>query len=99
MSARTPSTGDNGPAVPSGGVGQQPTEIRVLVAGQPYPPTVATSQVAEWWSCSPELLQREVGGGDLPVEPLKLGRRYRWPTVAVAAAAGLPVEVVTEPGS
>ncbi|HEX8771271.1 MAG TPA: hypothetical protein VF711_10940 [Acidimicrobiales bacterium] len=73
-----------------------PGEVRVLVAGRSYPPTVATSQVAVWWGCSSELLQREVRGGELPVEPLHLGRRLRWPTAAVAMAAGLPVEVVVD---
>lgn len=66
----------------------------VLVAGRPYPPTVATDVVAGWWSCSPELLQRQAAAGELPVTPLRLGRRLRWPTAAVAGAAGLPVEVV-----
>jgi hypothetical protein len=64
--------------------------VKVIVAGVEYPATLSTAEVAALWSCSPDLLQREVGRGRLPVEPLRLGKRYRWPTLLVARAIGLP---------
>jgi hypothetical protein len=67
--------------------------VKVIVAGTEYPPTLSTGEVAELWSCSPQLLQSQVGSGTLPVEPLKLGCRYRWPTTLVAQAVGLPVVI------
>ncbi len=70
-----------------------PRDPRVRVAGVDHPPTVNTETAARWLSCTPELLQRERGTGRLPVEPIALGRRLRWPTFALAAAAGLPVEI------
>lgn len=71
------------------------TPVVICVAGVDYPPTLSTPEVAEFWSCSSELLQRQVGTGLLPVEPLRLGNRLRWPTLAVAQAVGLPTEVLT----
>lgn len=68
--------------------------VTMIVAGRPYPPTLSTAQTAELWGCSPERLYAEMGRGTLPIEPLALGRRYRWPTIHVADALGLPVEVV-----
>jgi hypothetical protein len=50
---------------------------------------MSTGEVAELFGCSPERLQNERGRGTLPVEPLQLGRRLRWPSVLVAAALGL----------
>jgi hypothetical protein len=71
--------------------------VTICVAGVDYPPTIPTVKTAEFWSCSPEFLQRQVGTGRLPVEPLRLGNRLRWPTLAVAQAVGLPAEVRTSP--
>lgn len=72
-----------------------PTPMTVIVvAGQEYPPTLSTAQTAELWGCSAERLYAELGRGTLPVEPLSLGRRYRWPTIRVADALGLPVDIV-----
>ena len=72
--------------------------MKVIVAGVEYPPTMSTTEVAELWSCSPQLLQCQVGSGKLPVEPLRLGCRYRWPTILVAQAVGLPVAVEVPDG-
>jgi hypothetical protein len=74
-----------------------PTVV-VHVAGKPYPPTLSTEQAAEIWGYSSQRLYAEIGTGALPVEPLTLGRRYRWPTVPVAQAVGLPTEVVHQDG-
>ena len=71
-----------------------PGPVTLLVAGTPYPPTLSTAQTAQLWGCSPERLYAELGRGTLPVEPLALGRRYRWPTLRVAEALALPVEIV-----
>lgn len=61
------------------------------VAGRRYGATMSTHEAAELFCCSAERLQQERGRGTLPVEPLRLGRRLRWPTVLVARALGLPV--------
>lgn len=68
-----------------------PASIRVL--GRPYGPTMSTAETAQLWGCSCELLQRRAKSGELPVRPLVLGNRLRWPTVLVAEALGLPVEM------
>lgn len=67
----------------------------VLVAGVEYPPTLSTAQVAALLSCSSEWLQQAARSGDLPAGLVahRLGTRLRWPTAAVAAALGWPVEV------
>jgi hypothetical protein len=67
---------------------------RVIVAGQELPTTLSTTEAAGFFGCSPERLQKERGTGRLPVEPLNLGHRLRWPTVQVLQAVGLPFEVV-----
>jgi hypothetical protein len=66
----------------------------VIVAGVTYPATLSTIEAAAWLGCSPERLQAERGSGRLPVEPLSLGRRLRWPTVLIARAVGLETEIV-----
>lgn len=66
------------------------------VAGRRYRATMSTAEVAELFGCSPERLQSERGQGTLPVEPLQLGRRLRWPTVLVAAALGLEAVQIGE---
>jgi hypothetical protein len=66
----------------------------IVVAGQAYPPTLSTDEAAALLGCHRALLQAERGKGTLPVEPLQLGNRLRWPTLAVAEAVGLPAEVV-----
>ena len=55
---------------------------------------LSTAQTAQLWGYSPERLYAELGRGTLPVEPLALGKRYRWPTLRVAEALSLPVEIV-----
>ena len=65
-----------------------------MVAGVTYPATFSTVEAAAWLGCSPERLQAERGTGRLPVEPLALGRRLRWPTVLIAKAIGLETEIV-----
>jgi hypothetical protein len=76
-----------------GGARMRAPRVTVIVAGTAYPPTLSTAQTAELWGCSAERLYAKVGTGTLPVEPLVLGRRYRWPTVPVAEAVGLPTEL------
>lgn len=68
--------------------------LRILVADALYPPTLSTLEAAELLGCSADLLQRERGTGSLPVEPLTLGNRLRWSTVAIAEALGLPFRPV-----
>jgi hypothetical protein len=66
----------------------------IVVAGRAYPPTLSTDEAAALLGCHRALLQAERGKGTLPVEPLQLGHRLRWPTLAVAQALGLPAEIV-----
>jgi hypothetical protein len=66
------------------------------IAGRRYRATMSTGEVAELFGCSPERLQNERGRGTLPVEPLQLGRRLRWPSVLVASALGLEAVQVGE---
>jgi hypothetical protein len=66
---------------------------RAVVAGKELPMTLSTDEAAAWLGCSPERLQQQRGTGRLPVEPLTLGNRLRWPTVQVAEALGLPVGI------
>ncbi len=68
--------------------------VRVRVAGVDYAATMSTQEVSALFDCSAELLQRQAGKGQLPVEPLRLGNRLRWPTLLVAAAVGLPAVAV-----
>jgi hypothetical protein len=78
---------------------QPPTDHRppvVMVAGVTYPATLSTIEAAAWLGCSPERLQAERGTGRLPVEPLTLGRRLRWPTVLIARAIGLEAEILLD---
>jgi len=58
------------------------------IAGRKYRATMSTREAAELLGCSPERLQQERGKGTLPVEPLQLGRRLRWPTLLIAEALG-----------
>lgn len=62
------------------------------IAGRKYRATMSTGEAAELLGCSPERLQQERGKGTLPVEPLQLGRRLRWPTLLIAEALGLALE-------
>ena len=66
------------------------------IAGRRYRATMSTSDAAALFGCTPERLQNERGRGTLPVEPLHLGRRLRWPTVLVAQALGLQAVQVAE---
>jgi hypothetical protein len=40
-------------------------------------------------------MRAQAGTGRLPVEPLRWGHQYRWPTIGIAQALGLDYEVVT----
>ncbi len=76
------------------------TGIRVRVGDVDYPATLSTEEVATgFFDCSAELLQRQAGKGQLPVEPLRLGNRLRWPTLLIAQAVGLPAVLVEGYGS
>ncbi len=66
------------------------------IAGRHYRATMSTGEAAALLGCTPERLQTERGRGTLPLEPLQLGRRLRWPTVKVAEALGLQAVQVAE---
>jgi hypothetical protein len=69
-------------------------ELAVAIGSKIFGTTISTADAADLLGSSPDLLQRERGSGSLPVEPLRLGRRLRWPTVLVAEAAGLPYRLI-----
>jgi hypothetical protein len=58
--------------------------------------TIPTERFAALIGCSPQLVYRrlEEAPGELPVTPIRLGRRYRWPTGKVAQVLGLTPEFV-----
>ena len=62
------------------------------IFGERYGATMSTTEAAELLGCSPERLQQQRGKGTLPVEPLQLGRRLRWPTLLVAEALGVELD-------
>lgn len=52
-------------------------------------PTIDASTAASIFGCSVWSLYEQVKRGDCPVEPLRLGRKLRWPTARVLDAVGL----------
>ncbi len=53
------------------------------------PPTLDAKVVADMLGCSIWALYDSVKAGACPVEPLRVGRKLRWPTVLVLRALGL----------
>jgi hypothetical protein len=68
---------------------RQARRDRGSVAATNLPPTLSGRQTAMILGCSYWSLLEQVKRGDCPVAPLRLGRRYRWPTQLVFAAVGL----------
>lgn len=56
------------------------------------PPTLSTEEVAGMFGCGVDHLWRLAREGSAPVEPLRLGRKLRWPTAKVLASLGLDPE-------
>jgi predicted DNA-binding transcriptional regulator AlpA len=52
-------------------------------------------QVSEAWGCSAWTVYGMVTAGTCPVEPLRLGRKLRWPTALVLASIGLQFDPAT----
>jgi hypothetical protein len=55
-------------------------------------PTIDGHRTAEIFGCSYWSLLEQVKAETAPVMPLRLGRKYRWPTSAVLRAVGLESE-------
>lgn len=53
------------------------------------PPTIDADVMAELLGCSRWTVYDLARRGELPVAPLKMGRRLRWPTLKVLDALGL----------
>lgn len=68
--------------------------IHLLVGGKEMPATLSTVEAAALLGVDRQTLIHRRGTGKLPVEPLTLGAKLRWPTMAIAQALGLPVEIV-----
>jgi hypothetical protein len=58
--------------------------------------TIATERFAALIGCSPQLVYRrlEEAPDELPCQPIRLGRRLRWPTALVAQVLGVTPEFV-----
>lgn len=70
--------------------------MKIRLGSMELPATVGTEGAAELLGSSVDTLQRLAGSGQLPVEPLRVGSRLRWPVARIAEALGLPVEFVEE---
>jgi predicted DNA-binding transcriptional regulator AlpA len=53
------------------------------------PPTLDTHQAAEILGCSADHLWALVREDQAPIEPLRLGRKLRWPTARLLALVGI----------
>ena len=62
----------------------------------PTSTTIDTARFAALVGSSPQLIYRTLAEAPekLPVQPIQLGRRLRWPVAPVARLTGLPVEFV-----
>lgn len=69
-------------------------KVRIAGIDEEFPLTLSTDEAAGFLGCCVDRLYQERGNGTLPVEPLKLGKRLRWPTLKVAESLGLAVELV-----
>jgi hypothetical protein len=62
-------------------------------------PTLNGHLTAEILGCSYWSLLEQVKAGTTPVEPIRLGRNLRWPTIAVLRAVGVDTDVVVSGNS
>ena len=58
-------------------------------SGDSFPATLNGHGVAEIWNCSYWTVLEMVKAGTCPVEPIRIGRCLRWPTVAVLRHVGI----------
>jgi hypothetical protein len=70
--------------------------VRLLVGGREMPATLNTVQAAEFLGVDRQTLIARRGTGMLPVEPLNVGHRLKWPTARIADALGIPWEIIPE---
>ncbi|HWL44219.1 MAG TPA: hypothetical protein VNQ73_14855 [Ilumatobacter sp.] len=75
------------------------TQSIVDVHGHRWPPTLATSEAAEVWGVSDDTLYEQVRLGTAPVEPLRFGRKLRWPTAKVLDSVGIGTERAPRPAA
>jgi len=52
-------------------------------------PTLGADEVAALLGVSPWLVYQQARAGECPIAPIRVGRRLRWPTVAVLGVLGL----------
>jgi predicted DNA-binding transcriptional regulator AlpA len=55
------------------------------------PPTLSTEQAAQVFGVGVDHLWALARAGTAPVEPVRLGRRLRWPTTLVMRSVGVDV--------
>ncbi len=63
------------------------------------PPTLTAEEAGAFWSLSAWSVYEATKRGDVPVEPIRIGRSLRWATAAVLRSIGIdPVEVLATEG-
>jgi hypothetical protein len=72
-----------------------PHPPRVRVGAEVYPALVPTDVAASWLGTTPHRLRERIDDAAFPVQPVRMGHRYKWPTLTLARAAGLDAEIVT----
>lgn len=60
--------------------------------GRQWPLTLSTAEAAELFGACDDTLYEQVRIGECPVEPLRFGRKLRWPTAKVLDALGIGPE-------
>jgi predicted DNA-binding transcriptional regulator AlpA len=63
------------------------------------PATLSTEEAAGLFGCTVHTLWKLARAGTAPVEPLRLGRAVRWPTLAVLHSLGIDPEAGPAPAS
>jgi predicted DNA-binding transcriptional regulator AlpA len=61
--------------------------------------TINTRRLARLTGASERLIYRQLHADPerLPIQPIRLGARLRWPVAAVVRLTGLPVEAILDP--
>jgi hypothetical protein len=58
------------------------------------PPTLDAHKVGECWGISGWSVYEGAKRGDLPVEPITVGRSLRWPTISVLLSIGFDPQMI-----
>jgi hypothetical protein len=69
---------------------------QVRIGDQTYRPLLSTDVAASWCGTAPHRLRERIGDPAWPVQPVRVGRLLRWPTLLLARHLGLDAEIVTD---